>query len=239
MKSFLIIKTGCTLAELRSQKGDFEDWMIKGSGLGTDQVRVVNVEAGKTLPLYESVKGVLITGSHAMVSDHLPWSESAAVWLAGAVQRQIPILGICYGHQLLAHAMGGRVDYNPNGREYGTFEITLTLAAQTDSLLSILPHSPALHVSHSQTVLELPVGAVRLAFSQKDGNQAFCINQCAWGVQFHPEFDAQITQTYIHDNHKALKAEGQNPDQLLAGCHDTPFGSQILKRFISLVDSRD
>jgi GMP synthase (glutamine-hydrolysing) len=237
MKPFLIIKTGSTLAELRATQGDFEDWMVSGSGLGPHHFTVVNVEAGESLPDYDTLGGILITGSHAMVSERLPWSESAAAWLAGAVQRCIPTLGICYGHQLLAHALGGRVEYNPRGREYGTFEITLTPAAQNDSLLSILPASPHLHVSHSQSVLELPAGAVRLAYSDRDSNQAFCANQCAWGVQFHPEFNAHIMRAYIHHSRAALFAEGQDPQQLMATCSDNPLGSQVLQRFITLAQS--
>ena len=234
MKPFLIIKTGCTLPELRTLKGDFEDWMILGCGLAADRFHVVDVENGEKLPAYDTASAVLITGSHAMVSERLPWSETAAGWLAGAVQRRIPTLGICYGHQLLAHALGGKVDYNPNGREYGTLEITFTPDAQNDPLLSIMPPFPHLHLSHSQTVLSLPDGAMHLASSRHDSHQAFCVNNCAWGVQFHPEFDAQITRAYIDHSRAALLGEGQNLEQLYATCQDNPLGSQILKRFISL-----
>jgi len=158
---------------------------------------------------------------------------------SGAVQQRIPTLGICFGHQLLAHALGGEVDYNPHGREYGTLEVTFTPVAESDPLLSSLPESACLHVSHAQSVLKLPDGAVRLAFSQKDSNQAFCVNSCAWGVQFHPEFDADITRTYIDHSRDELLREGQDFQQLLATCRDNDFGSQILKRFATLVQEQN
>ena len=60
-----------------------------------------------------------------MVSEREPWSERAAEWLREVAQRGIPLLGICYGHQLLAHALGGRVGANPQGREIGTVEVGL------------------------------------------------------------------------------------------------------------------
>ena len=190
---------------------------------------------GGQLPEYESVAGVLITGSHAMLTDHLPWNESAARWLAGAVKRQIPCLGICYGHHLLAYALGGEVLYNPNGKEYGTLEITLTPEAVSDPLFGSLPAHPMLHVSHSQTVSRLPVGALHLAFSHKDAHQAFRFNQNAWGTQFHPEFDAEITRTYIEHSSAELLKQGDDPASLSAACQDTPYGSQILSRFVEIV----
>ena len=235
MKPILIIKTGSTLDSLRSTIGDFEDWMIRGSGLPYAAFQVINVEAGESLPDDQTLCAVLITGSHAMVSDRLPWSENAARWLADAVARRLPTLGICYGHQLLAHALGGEVGYNPNGLELGTVEVRLTPAGLSDPLLSILPPAPRLHVAHAQSVGRLPDGASHLASSLMDKHQAFCANGCAWGVQFHPEFDAAIVRAYIQADHSELAAAGQNPQALLADCTDTPFGSQILQRFIALV----
>jgi GMP synthase (glutamine-hydrolysing) len=235
MKPLLIIKTGCTLTDLYTQKGDFEDWIIRGSGQSRDQFLVVNVEAGESLPAYSQLSGVFITGSHAMVSEHLPWSEDTARWLAGAVEQHLPTLGICYGHQLLAYALGGEVGYNPSGLELGTVEVTLTPEGQSDPLLSILPPVPLMHVAHAQSVLHLPDGAVNLAHSRRENNQAFCVNGNAWGVQFHPEFDADIVRAYIQANHSGLVNAGQNPQNLLAGCVDTPFGSQVLQRFVSLM----
>jgi GMP synthase (glutamine-hydrolysing) len=109
MLNILVIKTGSTLPSLLDRQGDFEDWVIAGLGVPRDQVQVANVQAGDVLPEPDDVAGVVITGSHSMVTDHEPWSERAAAWLRRAVVRQTPVLGICYGHQLLAYALGGEV----------------------------------------------------------------------------------------------------------------------------------
>jgi len=234
MKPILIIKTGSTLEDLRKRKGDFEDWIIKGSGLSKNVFLVVDVEHGEKLPPHKNVSAVFITGSHAMVTEHLEWSELTAKWLVGAINDGVPTLGICYGHQLLAHALGGTVAYNPKGREMGTVEIKFNAQVSSDPLLKILPKNPRLHVCHSQTVTNLPPGAVHLAVSDKDTNQAFSFNGNTWGVQFHPEFDADITRTYIQSNSSQLKDEGQDPQQCLDSCLDSPLGDQVIKQFVFL-----
>ena len=78
------------------------------------------------------------------------------------------------------------------------------------------------HVSHFQSVLSLPDNATPLASSALDMNQAFVVGKSAWGVQFHPEFDAQIAIKYIHHHREALLEEQKDPDRLIEKCVDTP-----------------
>ncbi len=238
-KPILIMKTGSSLTNLVARRGDFEDWIINGSGQPRERFVVVNVKNGEALPNPNDISAIIITGSHAMVTDHEPWSETAAQWLSEAARYDLPTLGICYGHQLLAYALGGEVAYNPNGREYGSTEIRLSHKAHADLLFKGIQPHPTGFVSHLQTVSRLPEHAVHLAFSAKDDNQAFCFNHTTWGLQFHPEFDADITRAYIENSREAIKQEGHDPDALLATCQDTPLGSQILHRFIEIVDFPD
>ena len=236
IKPILIMKTGSSLPGLVTRRGDFEDWIINGSGQPRERFVVINVENGEALPDPAGISAVIITGSHAMVTDHEPWSETAARWLGAAVRCNLPILGICYGHQLLAYALGGEVAYNPNGREYGSTEIRFSHKARADRLFKVIEPHPTGFVSHAQTVSRLPEHAVHLAFSAKDDNQAFCFNHNVWGLQFHPEFDADITRAYIENSREVIKKEGGDPDALLANCQDTPLGSQVLHRFIEIVN---
>lgn len=80
------------------------------------------------------------------------------------------------------------------------------------------------HVAHSQAVLRLPQGASLLAASDQDPHSAFVFQGNAWGVQFHPEFDAEIVRAYIEDFQERLTAEGQDPHALAEECADTRFG---------------
>jgi GMP synthase (glutamine-hydrolysing) len=236
--TLLILKTGSTLPALAARRGDFEDWILAGLGVGERNARVIDVSQGEPLPDYGRLRGVAITGSHAMVTQRLDWSRRTADWLPGLIERRIPLLAICYGHQLLADALGGRVADNPNGREFGTVAVALGAAAKGDPLLGGLPNPCPLCASHTQAVVELPPQTVALASSARDPHQAFRAGPCAWGVQFHPEFDRGVVTAYIEHCRDSLAAEGQDPDRLIAEAVETPQGTELLQRFGRIVAGR-
>lgn len=235
MKPILIIKTGSTFPEISKDRGDFEDWIISGMGLERKKYLIIDVTKGEVLPDSDGISGFVITGSHAMVTDHHDWNKRTTKWLPGAVEKRIPTLGICYGHQLLAYALGGEVANNPSGIEFGTAEVTLTEAAGEDPLFSILPSKAHFQVSHTQYVNNLPPEAKLLASTSLDPNHAFVIGECAWGIQFHPEFDADIVKRYIEILRDHLHSKGFNPDALIEKSFDTPFGGRFLKRFAEII----
>jgi GMP synthase (glutamine-hydrolysing) len=234
MKQLCIIKVGSTFPHISAKMGDFEDWFLAGMQLPRSRVSLVDVRQPHTLPGYDELCGVIITGSHAMVTEHNDWSESTARWLPGVVEREIPLMGVCYGHQLLAHALGGRVANNPHGRHFGTVEVALTHQAQNDRLLGGLGSTVPVIVCHTQSVIDLPPGAVLLAACATDPHQAFRVGKCAWGVQFHPEFNAQALEAYILHFRGDLQAEQQDVEALAAACRDTPAGTKLLQRFAAL-----
>jgi GMP synthase (glutamine-hydrolysing) len=229
----LIVKTGGARPEL-ALEGDFEGWIAVGMGLAPDAVDVVAVDAGEALPPPGAPSGIVVTGSSALVSEREPWSERTAEWLARAVEADVPILGICYGHQLLAHALGGRVADNPNGREVGTVAIALEGAAETDPLLSLLSPGERVHVTHVQSVVELPRDARLLASTEMDPLHAFAVGDRIFGVQFHPEFDADVMRRYLTGRREAIESEGIDVDALLGEVVEAPSGPRLLRRFASL-----
>jgi GMP synthase (glutamine-hydrolysing) len=231
----LVIKTGSTLPGIRERRGDFEAWIEQGLGLASDRIAVVDVTAGAALPPASEPAGVVVTGSSAMVSERLPWSERTGAWLADAVRAGTPVLGICYGHQLLAHGLGGRVGRNPRGREIGTVRLRVAPEARRDALLGALPATTYAHTTHVESVLELPPGALRLAANDVDPNQAFAVAARAWGVQFHPEFDADVMRGYLEGRREVLREEGLDPDALLADVREAPEAGSLLRRFVELL----
>lgn len=152
MPRLLIVKTGDSFADVARDHGDFETLFRRAlaTAPADTQVAVLDAPRAEALPALDDIDGLLITGSHAMVSHAEPWSEALKPWLVEARARDIPMLGVCYGHQLMAAAFGGTSDFHPAGRESGTREVTLTEAGRRDPLLGGLPARFRAHLSHAQ-----------------------------------------------------------------------------------------
>lgn len=237
MKPILIIKTGHTVQTAYAKVGDFERWIISSMQAEANNFKVVEVYKDEKLPSVDEVCGAVITGSPAMVTDRLEWSEYTAEWLCQAVKYQLPILGICYGHQLLAHALGGRVDFNPLGREIGTTMVSPVAASSDDVLFSDIAKPFAVHVSHMQSVIELPSNATILASNDFDPHHAVKFSKLCWGMQFHPEFEEVAMKSYIEERQEDLIEEGMDVEALLADVKPTPVAQKLLVDFYKLVRS--
>jgi len=253
-RPILILKTGEALPPVKALYGDFEDWISKGLGCDVSDVEVANVYQGLdvalALPKAREIGGVVITGSPAMVTERSDWSEASASWVGALVrENSVPVLGLCYGHQLLAHALGGEVGTNPNGREMGTVEVEF-LDARTDlasgaagvgdagvpDVLRTL-FAPGVypgHMSHVESVLRLPPGARVLARTALDPHSVIEFGPRQWGVQFHPEFDRAILKRYVEARREILASEGLDPDAMIEEAEETPGLTRVLARFADL-----
>lgn len=235
---FLIVQTGTTLPQLCARHGDFPEWFRRGLGLNRGGAAVVRVDSGEKLPDARGYAGVIVSGSSAMVSERLRWSEETALWLRTAIAAEVPVLGVCYGHQLLAHALGGRVDYHPSGREVGTINIDRLPSSADDLLLGSSPDNFLAHVSHRQSVLELPRGAVTLARSSHDQHHAVRYAPTTWGLQFHPEFSGEIMQGYLQYRSSAAIRE-YSADCAVDRTHaPAPHARRLLRRFRDIALAR-
>ncbi|WP_323816450.1 glutamine amidotransferase [Cellvibrio sp. NN19] len=229
-KPLLIIQTGKTFSDISKTQGDFADWIAAGLGNPPNQLHI-NAWEVDAFPSPSTIAGAVLSGSHAMVTDCEYWSERLAVWLRTCVEEGVPVLGICYGHQLLAHAMSGEVGYRVQGIEIGTHTVSVTENAAEDVLFKNLPAQFPAQLVHSQSVLSLPPSATLLASSADEPHQAFRIGNCAWGVQFHPEFSATAMRGYIQQKSDYLIEQQQNPETLIAAVQETPQASALLQHF--------
>jgi GMP synthase (glutamine-hydrolysing) len=144
----------------------------------------------------------------------------------------MPLFGICYGHQLIAHALGGEVGWHPAGREMGTVELELHAEAGRDPLFTGLPAQFTAQATHLQTVLRAPDGATVLARSVHDACHAFRWGEQTWGVQFHPEFSTTHMRGYVRARRDALRGEGRCPHAVAREVSAAPHARRVLRRFV-------
>lgn len=230
MAKIVILKTGSTHPVIQQTFGDFEQWFRDRLENGRHAV-VVDVTQEEPRGRPDQWAGIIVTGSPAMVTAREPWSEQTAAWLRTAVEQEVPILGVCYGHQLLAHALGGEVGFRTQGRESGTFEIVCTDEVRKDPIWANAPSSFSVHLTHAQSVLKLPTEAVLLAHSQDEPHQAFRVGPNAWGVQFHPEFTDKVMTAYLESQAASLAEEGQDVQQLFRNVRPAPEAVNLIRRF--------
>jgi GMP synthase (glutamine-hydrolysing) len=146
---------------------------------------------GDALPALEEVDGIISFGGSQSVLDleRDPALRAEAALLRDAVEARIPVLGVCLGGQLLAHALGAPVRRAPR-RTVAWVELSALPAAAEDPLFGALA-SPIVALHWNEDVFALPEGATELLAGASAGVAAFRAGERAWGVQFHPEVDGR------------------------------------------------
>jgi GMP synthase (glutamine-hydrolysing) len=240
MPRLWIIKTGDAFPEVVTEQGDFEDLFLAvlrplAEANPSLELRVYDARHDGPPPTLNDEDGIIITGSHAMVSDAEPWSEALKPWLREARKRGVAMLGVCYGHQLMASAFGGHSDYHPAGRETGSRRLTLSEAGRHDPLLGTLPTPFVAQLTHAQSVLKAPDDATVLAANAFDANQALRYGPKQWSVQFHPEFNTQVMRAYLERQRDALTKQGDDPEQLIRTIQESPEATSLVPRFAELL----
>jgi GMP synthase (glutamine-hydrolysing) len=229
VRRICILVTGEPVPSARRLRGSFAD-MIRCAAAGAWDGEWWDLDATGSEPLAgRQIAGVIITGSPASVTERAPWMLRREAELAALVRGGVPVLGLCFGHQMLAQALGGRVEKNPLGREIGT--VNLSWAA--DPLLGTEGEG-LVNMSHVDAVVQVPPGAEVLARTERDRCAAIRFAPSAFGVQFHPEFDAEIVGCYLHERRDRIAAEGQDPVALAQAARDTPAATAVLRRFLRL-----
>ena len=161
------------------------------------------------LPTHTEFDGVVVTGSRPSVYWDEPWIPPLVEYVAEAAEAGVPILGVCYGHQVLAEALGGHVA-GMDGFEIGYNTVH---RVRDDPLFADIDDSFTVFTTHGDIVTTLPPGA-RLLAENEHGVHAFRKGHC-WGVQFHPEYDPETAREVTEGKRDRLG--DARVDDVLAG----------------------
>ena len=169
---------------------------LRAAGLTIEEY---NLARGDALPDLDRIDGLISFGGaqSAVDLEAEPALHTEANLLAQAVARDVPVLGLCLGAQLLARALGAAVRRAPR-RTVAWRQLERLRGANGDPLFRALPPLiPALH--WNEDVFDLPPGAVELLGPRVDGVEAFRAGRSAYGLQFHAEVDPDVLERWYTD----------------------------------------
>jgi GMP synthase (glutamine-hydrolysing) len=187
------------------------------------------VKTGDLPDDYDFDAGV-VTGSRASVYWEETWIDDLSAWVGEAIERDVPFLGVCFGHQLLADVLGGTVE------SMGEYEIGYrTVEHHGSRLLAGVDPEFTVFTTHSDTVTELPPGAELLA--ENDYGVHGFRKDDVYGVQFHPEYDTATAEAVtrgkdLDPERKQRVLEGIDPRTYRRACE----AKRLFENFLSAVE---
>lgn len=188
-----IIQTGDVPAPLRNQFGPYRrmfETMFDGTGQGFSY-DLVAASDGEPLPDASTLEGIVITGSAAGVYDDFPWLDPLRAFIRDAYAKRTPMLGVCFGHQIMADALGGDVRKSEKG--WGLGRHTYGVTTRPDFMRNA-PAALAVACSHQDQVLVPPDEAEVILASDFTPNAGLAYrNGAALSFQPHPEFADDYT----------------------------------------------
>ena len=181
-------------------------------------VTVGHPYAGDALPDPASYDGLVVLGGSMSANDDAehPWLGPTKERIREHAADGVPVLGICLGHQLAAVALGGTVEKNPDGQQFGLLDVGWQPEAHVDALMAPVA-TPRRGVQwNDDIVTALPPNAVVLARATTGEVQVARFAPTVWGVQLHPEVDEAILRPWAEHDREAHTAVGVDPDAVLA-----------------------
>ena len=203
-----ILRTGAPPGDLEARFGAYDSMFARLLGPGF-AIRAYDVAAGELPERGDAHPAFLITGSAAGVYEPLPWIEPLLGFLRDA-KGQAKLVGICFGHQAMAQAFGGRVEKSERGWAAGLQDYELV--ARKPWMGAKPPERIAVPVSHQDRVTIAPPGARVLAHSHFSPFGMLAWGEEALSMQFHPEFEPAYTRALIEYRRERLP----DPDGAIA-----------------------
>ncbi len=225
-----IIQTGEVPAPLAPRFGSYPamfERMFDATGRGFSY-EVVAASSGDALPDPSRLEGIVITGSPAGVYEDHPWLDPLRDFIRRAYAANTPMLGICFGHQIMADALGGVVTKSKKG--WGIGRHTYQVKARPD-FMADAPQALSVACSHQDQVIVPPADAEVILASEFTPNAGLAYsNGAALSFQPHPEFEDDYAQAL------AEMRRGLAPDGVVDGAVaslERPSDSRALAGYIA------
>jgi glucosinolate gamma-glutamyl hydrolase len=238
---FAVLKTGSAQRETRERQGDFDRMFLDLLAEPGQTWDVFDVEHGHFPADAAAYDGFVITGSPASAYDDLPWLRDLSALLRESHARKQALLGVCFGHQALAQALGGDVQPNPRGWDVGIREVHFAPGAELPAFGSAgggratVPQPLRILELHRDAVMRLPPGAVALASSDQTACEMFTLGDHVLGMQGHPEFETDVVRVALG---RLQQAGALTTEQIaastatLSAAPDTAFLRDWLRGFL-------
>lgn len=152
--------------------------------------------------------GWLITGSRHGVYEKLPWMLKLEQLIRECVKAKVPVVGICFGHQIMAEALGGKVEKSPKGWGLGLHDYEVR---QRPEWMADAPGKVTIPAVHQDQVVVKPPGAEVLACSDFCEYAALAYDDVGVSFQGHPEFSEAYQRDLLEHRFKGLA-----PDDVIA-----------------------
>lgn len=179
------------------------------------------LDEGDPVPTdFDDVEAVISMGGPQNVDEAHAWIKRETEFLREAHDRQLPVVGVCLGAQLLAHALGGEVGPMEGAGEIGFVDVDIHPSAHTDTLLAgIAWRAPQFH-KHKYEIKQLPESAANLASSERCKVQAFRAGMRSYGFQYHFEADMDMIRAFTKDSVGELHTAGLTTEEFEKQCEE-------------------